>query len=355
MSRQVPLDALRIAEEAAQWMDALESGDPQTHSAFAAWLRASPRHIEEFLLLTASDRAFDELDAGQRIDVDALIAQLPNNVVSLQGGAGEPHSGSTPAAPRSRSATGMRWAASISALGLSLLAVWMWSTSELRSWQPYATTVGEQRSIGLPDGSLLQLNARSRVEVRLSSERRDIRLLEGEALFKVAHDATRPFQVHADNTVVRAIGTQFNVRRGLNDTVVSVIEGRVQVSRDDEASTGHLPALPELLGAGEQARVVPDGQVTRLKVNPQDVGVWRQRRLVFRDSTLGEIADEFNRYNRAPKIIVADVDLRARRFGGTFDADDPQALVRFLRAEPDLTFESQGSTLVIRPSPAASQ
>jgi ferric-dicitrate binding protein FerR (iron transport regulator) len=76
---------------------------------------------------------------------------------------------------------------------------------------------------------------------------------------------------------------------------------------------------------------------------------------VFRDSTLGEIADEFNRYNRTPQIIVTDHDLRARRFGGTFDADDPHALIRFLRTEPDLVYESEGSTLVIRPMPAASQ
>ncbi|MDY6947385.1 MAG: FecR domain-containing protein [Pseudomonadota bacterium] len=355
MSRQVPADALRIAEEAAQWMDALETGDPQTNSAFSAWLRASPRHIEEFLLLTAADQALDEFDAGQQIDVDALIAKLPDNVVSLQDAVGEQRAPSAPTAPPAHSATRMRWAASIAAVGVGLLAVWMWSTSGVRSWEPYGTTVGEQRSIELPDGSLLQLNARSRVEVRLSAERRDIRLLEGEALFKVAHDAARPFRVHADNTVVRAIGTQFNVRRGLSDTVVSVIEGRVQVSRDSEASTGQPATLPELLVAGEQARVVPDGQVTRLKVNPEDVGVWRQRRLVFRDSTLGEIADEFNRFNRAPKIVVADAELRARRFGGTFDADDPQALLRFLRTEPDLTFDAQGATLVIRASTAATQ
>lgn len=348
MNGNLSRDSLRISEEAAQLLNTLEFGGAAAHSALVDWLRASPRHVEEFLLLTASEAATAGIDPDRQIDVDAMIAQLPANVVPLQEIAPRPHPDHI-ARAHVRSGHRVRWAAGIAAISTGLLAAWMWLAGSSSGWHSYSTPIGEQRSVELDDGSLVQLNARSRLEVRLSGNRRDVRLLDGEALFKVAHDSSRPFRVHSGETVVRAVGTQFNVRRGLENTTVSVIEGRVQISREQGAATsGASSTTPQLLTAGEQARIVPGGQVTRATVNSADVAAWWQRRLVFRDNTLGEIADEFNRYNRDPQIIVEDPGLRARRYGGTFDADDPKALIKFLSTESDLIFQPQGSTLVIR-------
>ncbi len=344
-------DTLRIAEEAAEWMDALSSGDESGRAAFVQWLSASPRHLEEFLLLTASEQAWQNIDADRTIDVEALIAELNPDVLPL------PHPESPATAtfrhhPLQQRRTWYR-AAAVAAAAIALAATMVWMRSEPDSYVRYTTAIGEQRAVELEDGSLVHLNTRTSLEVRLTDRRREVHLLEGEALFKVAQDQVRPFQVSSGSTVIRVIGTQFNVSRAEQDTTVSVIEGRVQVSR-----SGALPrtkaaapggATPRLLSAGEQARIVDDGQITRASVDPAEVGTWRQRRLVFRDSTLGEIAAEFNRYNRMPQILIEDESVRARRYGGTFDADDPQALITFLRPEEGLICESRGSTLVIRP------
>jgi transmembrane sensor len=346
MSGSARRDTLTLALEAAEWLDALESGDARRNAAFVAWLQASPRHLEEFLLLTASEEACVDIDAQRRIDVEEMIAGIRDNVVPLQDGAVRAAQAGVPSRRFLSGGRPLHWAAGIAVLVAGVALTMGWRT-DFGRWQSYATATGEQRAIELDDGSLVHLNTRSRAEVRLSAGRRDVRLLKGEALFKVAQEAARPFQVHTGDAVIRAIGTQFNVSLGSEVTMVSVIEGKVQLSNDAEAG----PFAPQLLTAGEQARIVANGQITRGSANLAQVNAWRQRRLVFRDSTLAEIAAEFNRYNRTPQIVVQG-DLRTRRYGGTFDADDPQALASFLRPEQDLVCELRGSTLVIRPSQA---
>jgi transmembrane sensor len=96
--------------------------------------------------------------------------------------------------------------------------------------QVYETAISQQRTVTLADGSAVQLNTHTRLEVQLSGKLRELHLLEGEALFTVAHDTTRPFEVHVGEAVVRAVGTQFNIRRDVRDTTVSVLEGAVHVS-----------------------------------------------------------------------------------------------------------------------------
>ena len=89
--------------------------------------------------------------------------------------------------------------------------------------------MGEQRSIQFEDGSTVDLNSRSKIRVKYSKQERDVELIEGQALFHVAHDTSRPFIVAVGATRVRAVGTQFDVYKKSNGTVVTVVEGRVAV------------------------------------------------------------------------------------------------------------------------------
>ncbi|MCP6755955.1 FecR domain-containing protein, partial [Klebsiella pneumoniae] len=89
-------------------------------------------------------------------------------------------------------------------------------------WRTYTTARGELRSVELADGSVVHINTQSRIDVNLSPRAREVRLVGGEALFKVQRDTTRPFLVYSGNAVIQAIGTQFNVRLQQTDTTVSV-------------------------------------------------------------------------------------------------------------------------------------
>ena len=193
-----------------------------------------------------------------------------------------------------------------------------------------------------------------------------MRLVEGEALFVVAHDPGRPFRVATGIAVIQAVGTQFNVYRREDDTVVSVVEGEVKVSAETKGQSARSGASPSAdkpagagtprpetsfvtLTAGEEAIIALDGRV--VKRAPSDVTgaiAWRQRRLVFQDDTLANVVAEFNRYNFA-RIQVEGDNLRLRRFTGVLDADKPESLLRLLAQENDLTFDKQGDGFVIRP------
>ncbi len=214
--------------------------------------------------------------------------------------------------------------------------------------QTYATAIGGQEAVKMKDGSIIHLNTHSRVEVRFTDALREVRLIEGEALFTVAHDASRPFIVVTDNAQVRAVGTQFNVyRRGSDATRVSVLEGVVQVT----TSTAPTPesSSPARLAAGDEAQI--EGQhVTKAQTpDVQRAVAWRARRLVFAGDRLDYIASEFNRYNQIQ--IRVEGAVRERRMGGTFDADDPMPMVRYLSRDPDIEVIRNGAEIVIRPSP----
>jgi len=175
-------------------------------------------------------------------------------------------------------------------------------------------------------------------------------------MFKVSHDPARPFLVHSGNSIIQAIGTQFNVRRRQDDSVVSVTEGVVQVSRErglmetlvpGEAPAGNIE--PVRLKAGEALQIGRDGSITSpVPVDVARVNAWRARRLIFQNDTLATIADEFNRYNLKPKIKIADAAVAERHFAVAFDADDPESLAAILKRDPTLEVEQTPDLIAIR-------
>lgn len=334
----------RIAEEAAQWL--LELEEPGADQArFAAWLEASPRHVEEFLLASATWHAFDTMDRNRAIDVAQLLASARSNVEPLDVGVAidrrEPS-----AAPGRWRPMRQRLAAALTLLAVGCL---LWFGVVDRGTD-YVTGVGEQRAFKLPDGSLVTLNTRSRVVVRFTPEARVIELVQGEALFSVQHDTQRPFRVLAGGAAVQAVGTQFNVHRGADATTVAVLEGIVQVSSLDGAAAGGnaQTSTADRINAGEQAQVSATGQVLHhTNAELERVMAWRERRLVFRDEPLANVADEFNRYNNT-RLVIEGAATRERRMSGVFNADDPGALIAFLDRDPTLSVQSQQGSVVIR-------
>jgi ferric-dicitrate binding protein FerR (iron transport regulator) len=154
---------------------------------------------------------------------------------------------------------------------LAAVAFLFWSG--VRSAAFYATGIGEQRTIALSDGSFVELNARSRLYVRLTDRRqRDVTLLEGQALFRVAKDAQRPFVVRAGDAQVRAVGTEFDVYKKQSETVVTVVEGRVETY--DESSRAGGGAI--MLSAGEQLTVLPHTVTKPTRADPSVATAWLQ-------------------------------------------------------------------------------
>jgi transmembrane sensor len=188
----------------------------------------------------------------------------------------------------------------------------------------YTTAVGEQRTIGLPDGSTVLLNTDSDVRVELSRHLRRVELARGEALFSVAHDPGRPFQVHALQGVTTAVGTQFDVEIVHSGAAVSVLEGTVTVGG---TSTGAVAPPVVAVPAGSGVGYTQQGMVSELR--PAEVNRiqgWRTQRIVFNDIPLDIALAEYNRYRRAP-IVLSDPALGSRHISGVFHIGDEAAFL----------------------------
>lgn len=349
-----------IAEEAAGWFIRLEGGTLSTdeRSQFADWLRESPVHVQEFLFAATTYRALGAISSEERVPLETLQNATLPVVVPLFGAVGR-HPGPTrrsdprPQPLRLARAVGGAFAA----LALGGLALFAHPLFEGTRSTVIATELGEQKSVPLDDGSVVYLNTQSKVIVTLKKQERRLELSYGEALFEVAHDLSRPFRVQFGRSVVEAVDAAFNVYKQDALTQVAVVEGKVVVSQGKPAGApGGAPladASAQAMGTtldavtfvtgGYEATVRSDGHVEPLRAIRKNVVLsWRDRRLVFEGETLLAIAREFNRYN-APQIRMRDPVLMAQRFDGVFDANNPEAFIRFLEVTADVK--------VNRPSP----
>jgi transmembrane sensor len=351
-------DTQPLAEEAAHWLIELEEPGPKTLNDFSAWLRASPRHVEEFLLVSTVWKEFEGFDAERRLQIQQLIEEATQTVTRLAPDVVPPAAHAAPSQLSRRRTLSV--AASLAASVLAAVALWFFAAT---APDVYATSRGEQRAVKLNDGSIVYLNTQSRVEVQFSRQVRNVRLLEGEAMFAVEHDPARPFRVISDDTVIQAIGTQFNVYRSNAGTTVSVVEGIVELSPTEyetQPPDSRQPVIPATvaasrppiaemnrLRAGQQARVARDGEIVKRELpDLQQIVAWRERTLVFRGDSLEDVAREFNRYNELQVRLEGD-RVRGKRLTGVFDADDPRSLILFLRRDPSLQITDDGAHEVI--------
>lgn len=292
--------------QASEWIARLQADDAsaEDRARFAQWRDAHPRNA----------RAYEDLMTTWR-----SLAAAGRTVRAVSFGN----------AMQAASRVERRWRAPLAAtaaaamLALVVVAAW-WQWPPQSSFQ---TGVGEHASVVLPDGSSVELNSDSAVQVAYDEHVRVIRLDRGEAFFTVAHDTARPFWVVAGRTWVRAVGTAFNVHRLQDEVRVTVAEGRVKVATATSVqrrspSDDALSQLPvSLLAAGQQADVGHAGMQVR-RVPPPEMEretSWREGTVHFANQPLHEVVDEMARYT--PLRIELGVAVRDLPVGGTFQTN----------------------------------
>jgi transmembrane sensor len=309
---------MNASDEAAEWFIAQRTGELSTEERerFMRWLGDSAANVREYLAIAELWGALPAAPSVQSTSSGSLTEALK----SL-----------TPIATLSSRVPSSLWGRDkgfrrtkllrVAACAAAFIGAAAWFVLSHPNSNELTTGRGEQRSLELPDGSVLQLNAVSHVMVVYDAHLRRVELQEGEALFRVAKDPVRPFEVVTADTVVRALGTTFNVYHRGAGTRVAVVEGKVQVRSQ---------AAPVALVANQTVRVGPDGQVVRAaSVEARKVTAWTQRRLVFDEEPLARVVEEFNLYN-VEQLAVEDEELASFRINGVFDADDPGALLAYL-------------------------
>lgn len=211
-----------------------------------------------------------------------------------------------------------------------------------QDWQSehYATAVGARQQVSLADGSVLTLNTATQLRTLVNESGRKVWLEDGEAYFDIAHDKKHPFVVIAGDRRITVLGTRFVVRRQGDQVNVVVEEGRVQIA-SAQAPKG---AEPTVL-TRNQAAVTNAGNVLVMPKAPKQIDdelSWRQGKLVFDQTTLGDAASQFNRYNTR-KLVIADAAIARIRIGGSFDANNMGGFVALLKQGFGLAVQDNGN------------
>jgi transmembrane sensor len=336
-----------VGEQASYWWVLLNEGQatPADGRAFVEWVTRSPERVAAYLeaarLALALRSAETRWPATSVEDLVREARAAPREPATLPLDTTRAVAAASPGTQRR---TSLRL---LAAAGALVAAIASWLYVQLGP-QHLETAVGEQRSVVLSDGSLVTLHTASVIEVQLTQHHRIVRLLAGEALFKVAHDASRPFDVTSGNATVRAVGTQFDVSRRQDSTTVTVVDGRVAVfTGNEDLRQNEGTQLP--LQAGEQLTLSPRGAQHPIRADVETALAWTQRKLIFQHRRLDEVADEFNRYNRE-SIEIRSPELRSQEVTGVFQANDPASFLTFLSGLPGVSTEksADGGHVVVR-------
>jgi transmembrane sensor len=301
-----------LESEAVTWVVRLTSGEATEGDAhaMAVWRRQSPAHEDAFQKTLLLWRGME----GLRQDLVGEEHLFPESV--------RLHPTRRAAGIRSTHSVGLpawtTWGAVAAALAAFAIMLTLQSGLVTRLQADYRTGTGEQATTTLEDGSVLQLNTQAAVAVHYTDTTRRVDLLDGEAVFRVMKDAARPFLVQAQNGQVRAVGTEFLVKKTTDGTLVTVLEGVVEVHTTQDGQASGASVRVE---AGQHVRYGPTfgvGPVERADLRLATA--WQRGKLIFESAPLGTVIEEINRY-RPGRIVLLSSGLSGHPVSGVFDLD----------------------------------
>ncbi|MBA6117512.1 FecR domain-containing protein [Pseudomonas sp. NC26] len=299
-----PIDAL-IVEQASEWMMLHWGGelDADQRQAFAAWQHAHPEHRRAWQRLQQLQETFGA------VPVDCARAVLRDRPD-----------------PQRRAA--------LKQLGLLLVAGGgAYLLQDQLPWRStfaqHRTATGEIRHMVLSDGTRLDLNSNSAIDLRFTAQERRIRLISGEILLTSGHDENRPLIVETGNGDVQALGTQFSVREVNDGTQVQLYDGQLRIS------PRHGPAV--YMNAGNSLWFSDDAVSPIRPVNPNSSS-WSTGRLIAERQPLGHFLAELARYR--PGWIRCDEAVSNLLLTGVFPLDDTDTVLNALERTLPVRVES---------------
>ncbi|MBD1554585.1 FecR domain-containing protein [Pseudomonas typographi] len=184
----------------------------------------------------------------------------------------------------------------------------------------YRTGVGDRQQLTLTDGSVVDLNTDSAVDVRFDAGQRLIRLVRGELLISTGIDpAGRPLRVASEQGIMEPLGTRFSVRQFSGITQLAVLQGRVRATP--------AQAAPKVVEAGEQVQFSREA-FGPLRPASELSTRWTQGQLVAENMRLSDFLQELSRYR--PGRLHGDESVSDVRISGGFQLDNSDAILAAL-------------------------
>lgn len=291
MTAAISPSALRQAAEWLVQLD-LEPNQEQTQ-AFHAWLAADPQHPAALARLQARLQPLTLATARA-----ALGRAQPSGVLS-----------------------GPRGALGALLLSAGLIGASYWAAGQADLFADLSATTQEWHSTQLPDGSTLELESGSAVDLEFEGRERRVHLLRGAIRVAVAKDPLRPFYVDTPQGSIRALGTRFIVERSEATTSVSMLESSTRVqSRGAEL----------ILTEGQCVRLNDAGpEPSRACNTPALEQAWDAHQIMANDTPLAEVLDRLARHH--PGVLLFDrAALANLRVTVMLPVDDSDRALRLL-------------------------
>jgi transmembrane sensor len=331
-----------IESEASAWHAQLMTGDlsRKDMDGFREWINRSPKHAAEIKAI--AEMSNDLVDLVDLADSIQMVTEKEQRLQQQDS-----------------------WLSMFTSLRVAVviiaLAVVGWGSLFVRDSyktpQIYATTLGENSVIPLADGSVVELNTDSLIEVLYTRNKRRVRLVHGEAYFDIAKDTKRPFIVHAGKGYVHAVGTAFVVKLNKKGVEVAVEEGIVEFGRktgptaliEDNPTSGNLKKNPKKVSTATIRRITAGeiGILTSALQLEEVITVgedelkrklsWKNGMLDFSGQSLSEVVEEITRY--IDIHIELDSDLKDIQFGGIFRISDIESIFNTLEQGFDVNVD----------------
>lgn len=327
----------KLLEEAARWSARLWAADcsDQERAELQRWLRESPAHADAFAAAQVVSNGLAELSK-----LDTSFAAMADEAYAQGAGDTVPAERPSPARPRWALPLGLAAGIVVAVMGAQLVSRMNDSGANVEVYKAESAT----RHVQLADGSSIRLDAGAKLRVAFETSARRVELLEGRALFEVAHDRARPFSVSANGSRTTALGTRFQVEEA-DDGAVTVIltEGSVVVDRPESSRERQEKLVP-----GERLSIAADSDPAWVKseVDVEVATSWARGRLIFRSTPLGEAIAEVNRYS-ATKLVLGDPSLSNLELSGNFIPGDSHRVASALASVLPVRAVEGGKEIVL--------
>jgi ferric-dicitrate binding protein FerR (iron transport regulator) len=257
--------------------------------------------------------------------VQSLHAELSSNLRAVPGAQGAFNT-----LENSAQGLGRRQALKLLS-GVLLMGSAAWLGKDAVSWQQwtadFATAIGERRGFQLPDGTRLELNTASAVDLDYTAQQRLIKLTRGEIIVTCGgidegSSFDRPLRVHSRHGVYEGVGARFILRREADCTRLSVTGGIVAIHSPLAAD-----GVPIQVDAG-QSYMIDQHQAKPVPPLNMDAGAWVDGLIVTRNMRLGDFLNEVARYRHG--YLTCSADIADLPLSGVFRLEDIDSLLSIL-------------------------
>ncbi|MEM9859549.1 MAG: FecR domain-containing protein [Bacteroidota bacterium] len=301
--------------------------DPESNYFWEKWILKNPDKEEEINEARIAIKAMFEEDKAMPLNKkDDLWNKITDQIGTMKTLSGDEkvrplyqHKVNKPFHPPTRNRSWFKISVAVALFLVTTLGgIWISLSSKVENIKEGSTMIsknnpmGRKSRISLPDGTVVYLNAGSKITYPdfFDEGTRDI-YLEGEAFFDIEHDPSRPFKVHAQGLITTALGTSFNVNAYNDRFQVSLVTGKVEVK--DLNNNNSI-----LLSPGEKVNVSENQTMVKSDFNYDQVVAWKDGVIFFQEADLPEMVEKLERWYGV-QFKLENQPTSEVRFSGKFE------------------------------------